>query len=74
MITEDGLEHDVQPQEAGGVEDDYARPFGVPEVRLEVDPFGWWDEHEAERYRKSFDAYSPGPWYRRLWHRLRQWV
>jgi len=33
MITDDGREvvHDIQQSEAGGGEDDYAKPFGVPD-------------------------------------------
>ena len=38
MITDHGLESsgDVQPQDAGGGEEDYARPFGTSESKAET--------------------------------------
>jgi hypothetical protein len=38
MITDDGIESsgDVQPQEAGGADDDYAKPFGTSESKAET--------------------------------------
>jgi len=70
MLTSDGLEGsgDVQAQDAGDEDSDYARPFGVPEDK--PSSLGFKDPAAMDAAIKRLNKKYYPPW----WKRLERWA